>query len=173
MQLAFIFDNPQRSALLALHMPALDIHARVSNVTASQCANVMVDYITQRISDNMIARQYLVGRDHERMSRWSVHFENHIYQLHTPSSITSSTSAEIVKTLRDIFAKIDARWRIAGKLFQMFCIPESDMNSGVYLDLLEAHEAMDDFSQPRRVGQHVWYTKPLSGALPHIRYTVC
>jgi hypothetical protein len=75
MQLAFIFNNPQRSALLALHMPALDIHARVSNVTASECANVMVDHITQRISDNMIARQYLVGRDHERMSRWSVYFQ--------------------------------------------------------------------------------------------------
>jgi hypothetical protein len=47
------------------------------------------------------------------------------------------------------------------------------MNSGVYLDLLEAHDAMDDSNQPRRVGQHVWYAKPLSGALPHIRYIVC
>jgi hypothetical protein len=64
MQLAFIFFNPQRSDLLAFHMPALDTHARVGTVTASQRANVMVDYITQRISDNMIERQCFVDRDH-------------------------------------------------------------------------------------------------------------
>jgi hypothetical protein len=43
MQLAFIFFNPQGSALLAFNMPALDTHARVGTVTASQRANFMVD----------------------------------------------------------------------------------------------------------------------------------
>jgi hypothetical protein len=64
MQLMFIFFNPQGSALLAFNMPALVTHARVGTVTASQRANFMVDYITQRISDNMIERQCFVDRDH-------------------------------------------------------------------------------------------------------------
>jgi hypothetical protein len=112
MELAFVFSNPQRSALLA----------RVGNVTASQCANLMADSITQRISDNMIARQCLVGRDHGSMSPWGLYFAYRICQLHTPSGTTSSTSAEIVKALRDIFVKIDVRWRIAGRLFQILYI---------------------------------------------------
>jgi hypothetical protein len=103
-------------------MPVLDTHARVRNVTASRRANVMVDYTAQRISDNIIAHQCFVDCNHESMSPWGLYFAYHMCRLHTPSRITSSTSAETVKALRDVFAKIEVRWRIAAKLFQMFSI---------------------------------------------------
>jgi hypothetical protein len=141
---ALCSPDPWRSALLALHMPALGHHTRIDNENVSQRADATVKYITQIISTNMIERECLEARDPNGMSLWGLYFAYHICRLHMHSRKTCSRSAEIFKTLRETFVKIDLRWRIAGSSCQVLCVAYSDVNLGVYLELLEAHQAIDN-----------------------------
>ena len=113
--MAYGSSDPRHSALLALHIPALSSHARVGNTPAPQRATAAVQYITERISANMIKRQCLVDRNPEDMSPWGLYFAYHVCRFHLPSRRTSPASAEIDKSLRDTFVKMDVRWSIAGQ----------------------------------------------------------
>lgn len=135
-------SNAQQSTLLALHLPPLSA-AHTANAPGSQRSTAAIHEITTRIRTKLIGNECLVGREPETMSPWGLYFAYHICRIHLPSRRTSAVSAEVVKSLKDTFTMIDTRWSAAGRLLGMLpCSVHSHNSAGVYLQLLEAQEAM-------------------------------
>ncbi|KAF2111959.1 putative fungal-specific transcription factor [Lophiotrema nucula] len=122
-QIAFIY-----STIIALYAPSLGSQSADSaGKPYLQRANATAEFVTATISVNLIEQQCQIGRNPERMSPWGLFFAYHICRVHLRSRRSSSVSAEIVRSLTHTFQNVATRWNIAS----------------VYLQLLEAYEAMD------------------------------
>ncbi|KAK4865884.1 hypothetical protein LT330_008977 [Penicillium expansum] len=122
-QITFVY-----SALVALYTPWLSSD-RVQEIDTdrSRRAKVILQQITDRISANLIERQCFLGRDPEGMSPWGLYFAYRICGAHMRTRHKSPHGLEVVRSLREGFMAIDVRWNV----------------SGVYLQLMEAQEAIN------------------------------
>ncbi|KAJ5201073.1 hypothetical protein N7449_005876 [Penicillium cf. viridicatum] len=128
-QITFTFiPNIELSALVALYTPWLSSD-RVQEIDSyrSQRAKVILQQITERINTNLIEQQCFLGRDPEDMSPWGLYFAYRICGAHMRPSSKAPHGLEVVRKLREGFMDIDVRWNVAG----------------VYLQLVEAHEAIN------------------------------
>ena len=149
---ALDFDAPDydqisfiHSTLVALHYPWLySDSANQVDKERSHRAKTVIQHITQKISENLIANQCFLGRDPEGMSPWGLFFAYHVCVFHMRITRgVSNASAKVVKSLKETFAAIDIRWNAAGtsvvSVQDLECLI---VGTGVYLQLLEAQEAM-------------------------------
>lgn len=104
------------STLIALHAPW--IHSKHTDPSSAQrchTARMVVQQITDRISANLVERKCFVGRDLESISPWGLFFAYHICSaLMYSRRDLSEQEQEVVKTLKESFTAINARWNIAG-----------------------------------------------------------
>ena len=96
-------------------MPAFGSITHTPNTLPSQRAHTAFQYISEKLNANLIERQCFQGRNPDEMSPWGLYFAYHICRVHMPCRRYSVLSADIVKTIQDIFIKIDARWSVAGE----------------------------------------------------------
>ncbi|KAH8703165.1 putative fungal-specific transcription factor [Talaromyces proteolyticus] len=123
-QITFVY-----SALVALYTPwiASSSSNEADNVR-SQRAKVIIEQITETIKENLMARKCFFGVDPEDMSPWGLFFAYRISVSHMRRSRENPDSLYILKNLKEVFMTIDSRWNAAG----------------VYLQLLEAQEVMEN-----------------------------
>lgn len=86
----------------------------------SQRATEVLQDITMRIESNSIVRQCFAGRNTDGLSFWGLFFAYHICSV-SLSSEKLTLKPEIMRTLKDGFVKIDARWNLAGIVKTSIC----------------------------------------------------
>ena len=110
-QITFIY-----SALIALHVPSLDLAATTeAGRERVQRAKAVMNETTERIYTNLIEQQCFLGRDPEDLSPWGLFFAYRLGALHSKTQREDAKSAIMVKGLKEGLALIDARWHLAGK----------------------------------------------------------
>lgn len=63
---------------------------------------------------NLTEKQCFLGRNPEDLPPWGLYFAYHICLVHIRSTRKTPASSEVVKSLRETFLMIDARWNVAG-----------------------------------------------------------
>ena len=142
-QISFVY-----STLLALHSPWL--YSESTNALdqdRAQRARGVVQQITERIRENLMARRCFLGRDPEGMAPWGLFFAYHVCGFHMRAAREGEgdgeeVEVEVVRSLKETFAAVDVRWNAAGR-FLLVCLASGRLISvGVYLQLLEAQEVL-------------------------------
>lgn len=103
----------------------------------------VIQLIGETIKQNLARRQCFLGRDPECLSPWGLYFAYHTCRHYICNNKESDREFDMVGQLKLGLATVDVRWNVAGRLQQACALEHtSNLISGVYLQLLEAQEAI-------------------------------